>query len=134
MNRRARLRLRGMACLADAAHDSAPIGGDLGAREDGVVRADDAGVTTDPVVGVGEELDGTVPWNGATVRAATADGAVEDIEGNPGRAGIAGEPSTTELAGGEPKVNWVRALRALRMARALRLAIALGLSPGAGVE
>jgi hypothetical protein len=111
MNRRARVRLRGLASLSDPTPASGPIAGGSGAVERRELcdvpidrAADGVGDAAAPTA-VAPELGGE-PLNGELVDRGTAVSC--------GRA--------------------LRALRALRMARALRLAIALGMAPGTGVE
>lgn len=137
MNRRARLRLRGLASLADPARALTPMAGDRGAIErrelcalptDGVGAAiasptDTRGIADEPAAL--DELalrDGAL--GGAVPRTAVVPGVVGET--------LNGEPVDAGAAVNRGRV--LRALRALRTARALRLAIALGMSPGTGVE
>jgi hypothetical protein len=125
MNRHARLRLRGLSALADAARGATPIAGRSGVIDRRelcdvpVSRAgatDGVGVAIDPVTtapGVADEPD------------ASGELAPDDV--------LVGGPMNGETVGARA-ANRDRALRALRTARARRLAIALAMTPGTGVE
>jgi hypothetical protein len=116
MNRRARLRLRGLATLADPARNSAPIargiGGTVEPGELCEIPVSRAGGASD-AVGVAREPEPLEAVGVAELPVALPTGAAADRRATMDRG---------------------RALRALRTARALRLAIALGMVAGTRVE
>jgi hypothetical protein len=160
MNRRARLRLRGLVSLTDPAPASAPIAGgsdaseprdssdlaiDLASATDGAGDAIDSATAASSVAGAlvapGERAPSDVPSPVGDAFASTmsAPGFGGELPSGPGvdAAGDVGEPSsgsTVDVRTAAKRGRALRALRALRMARALRLAIALGMAPGTGME
>jgi hypothetical protein len=146
MNRRARLRLRGLASPSGPAPAPAPIAGGSGAieRERSDAPIDRAFLGAD---GLGDAMASLSDAPGSSNELlAAGEHAHRDlghgvvcgaVAAAPVAPGIVGEPLNGEALDGGVARNPGRALRmlrALRTARALRLAIALAMTPGTGVE